>query len=384
MTARTGRQPATSGTALSDRPAEPTTAPAPRGRRGLAVTALVVALAAGGTLIARGPAGGDAPRQPPGRLSAAAAWPGTRIATVDPAMPDGPLFTPALFLDATTVIGTAPTPSGAQVRLVLRTGDAAPRELRRVSLDGNPQFEAFAAAGDEIVWAESGDGRPARIWAANRAGGAARMLTADTGEAVFNGTQYDLVVADGRVHWAAAGGKGDQATEIRSVALAGGPVAVRTEPGQWSQTAWPWLTDDTENRLRNTATGRDTEIATAGPDQVTCSPVWCRVMVLGGDGLARIDLMHPDGSARRRIAGGGAQAAITDVAVLDRFEILAEPGPDTDLTGTAALLVYDVATGNTVVVAQAADGAFSRGGMLWWSTGDDDTITWHTLDLRKA
>jgi len=354
------------------------------GRRGVAVAALVVALAAGGTLIARGPGGGGGPQRPPGRLSAAAAWPRAPIVTVDPAMPDGPLFTPALFLDTTTAIGTAPTPSGAQVRLVLRSGDAAPRELRRVPLDDNPQFEAFAVAGDDIVWAESGDGHPVRIWQARRTGGAARLLTSDTGEAVFNGTQYDLVVADGRVHWAAAGRAGGKTTEIRSVALAGGPVAVRTEPGQWSQTAWPWLADDTENRLRNTATGRDAEIATAGPNQVTCSPVWCRVMVLSGDGLARIDLMHPDGSARRRIAGGGAQAAVNDVAVLDRFEILAEPGPDTDLTGTAALLVYDIATGNTVVVAAAADGAFSRGGMLWWSTGDDDTIAWHALDLRTA
>jgi len=90
------------------------------GRRGVAVAALVVALAAGGTLIARGPGGGGGPQRPPGRLSAAAAWPRAPIVTVDPAMPDGPLFTPALFLDTTTAIGTAPTPSGAQVRLVLR------------------------------------------------------------------------------------------------------------------------------------------------------------------------------------------------------------------------------------------------------------------------
>jgi hypothetical protein len=102
------------------------------------------------------------------------------------------------------------------------------------------------------------------------------------------------------------------------------------------------------------------------------------------DALARIDLMRPDGSARRRIAGGQAQAAVNDVAVLDRFEVLAEPGPDADVTGTAALLVYDVATGRTVEVAPAVDGAFTSGGMLWWSTGDVDTIRWHTLDLRTV
>ncbi len=373
-------------TLTSDRPAGPAARPVPRSRRGrTALLALTVAVAAGGTLIARGP-GGDtpAPQQPPGRLSAAEAWPAAVTAEISPSMPDGPLFTPALFLDATTAIGTAPTPDGAQLRLVLRAASGPPRELRREPLDGNPQFDAFAAAGDDIVWAESGDRRPGtRIWTAARSGGPARLLTADTGNAVFSGNQYDLVLAGGRVHWAAAGGTGT--TEIRSVGLSGGgPVAVRSEPGQWSQTAWPWLIDETENRLRNTATLRDVPIATTGTEQPTCSPIWCRVMVLNGDGLARVDLMHPDGSARRRIAGGNAQAAVNDVAVLDRFEILAEPGPDADLTGTAALIVYDVATERVVVVAPAVDGAFTRGGMLWWSTGDQETTTWHTIDLRTA
>jgi hypothetical protein len=270
--------------------------PHPTGRRGpAAVLALAVALVAGGILIARGPGDTGPPvaAPAPGRLDAATAWPSARTADIDPAMPDGPLFTPALFLDATTAIGTAPTPDGTQARLLIRAGDDPPRELRRESLEGNPQFDAFAAAGDDIVWAESGDRRPGtRIWAAARSGGAARQLTADTGNAVFAGNEFDLVIADGRVHWAAAPRAGT--TEIRSVALTGGPVTVRAEPGEWSQTAWPWLTDETEHRLRNTATGRT---------------------------------------------------------------VLADP---------------------------AADGAFTKGGMLWWSTGDQDTIVWHTLDLRTA
>ncbi|MET0415088.1 MAG: hypothetical protein ABW022_03595 [Actinoplanes sp.] len=351
-----------------------------------AFIALAVALAAGGTLIALGPgsgSGADPPPAPPGRVTAATAWPSAQKADIDPAMPDGPLFTPALFLDATTAIGTAPTPDGAQTRLLLRTASGPARELRRASLDGNPQFDAFTASGDDIVWAESGDQRPGvRLWAATRSGGPARLLTADTGNAVFSGNQYDLVLADGRAHWAAA--PRDGVTEIRSVPLTGGRVTVRAEPGEWSQTAWPWLADETENRLRNTLTKRDVPIATTGPEQVTCSPAWCRVMVLNGEGLARIDLMRPDGSDRRRVAGGNAQAAVNDVAALDRFEILAEPGPDSDLTGAAALLVHDIATSRTVLVDPAADGAFTAGGMLWWSTGDQDSITWHTIDLRTA
>jgi hypothetical protein len=154
------------------------------------------------------------------------------------------------------------------------------------------------------------------------------------------------------------------------------------EHGEWSQTAWPWLTDEI-GRLLDTSTGRLVEVAIAGRETATCAPAWCRVMVLGQTGLDRIDLMHPDGSARRRIAGGGAQAAVTDPVVLDRFVALAEPGPYADLTGTAPLLVYDAATGRTVDVAPAAHGPATRNGVLWWSTGDETTI-WHTLDLRTV
>ncbi|MGK5681695.1 hypothetical protein [Actinoplanes sp. URMC 104] len=352
------------------------------------VAALVVALAAGGVLIGAAPGGREKPA-PPARTDARTAWPDARRADLPAGLPDGPLFTPSMFLDATTAVGTAPTPSGAQSRLLLRSGDRL-RELRRVSLEDNPQFEAFTVAGDQIFWAEStAASTSVRLWTANRSGGAARPLTADTGNAVFYGNQYDLVVAEGKVHWTAAPGDATKETEIRSVPVGGGQVTVRVEPGQWAMSAWPWLVDDGstsgEPRLRNLATARDTPIVSSGVEQLTCQPVWCRAMVMGDQALAGIELVRPDGSDRRRIAGGAAQAAITDVAVLDRFEILAEPGPDTDVTGAAALVVHDIATGRTVDVARDADGAFSRGGMLWWSTAtDDEQITWHTLDLRTV
>ncbi|MDT5030635.1 MAG: hypothetical protein QOC94_806 [Actinoplanes sp.] len=71
-----------------------------------------------------------------------------------------------------------------------------------------------------------------------------------------------------------------------------------------------------------------------------------------------------------------------DVALLDRFEVLSETGPDSDLTGTAGLIVYDLLAGRTVDVSAAAVMAFARGGVLWWSTGDQETLMWHTLNLR--
>jgi hypothetical protein len=352
-----------------------------------ALAGLTVAVVAGGALLAYGPER-EKPA-PPARVAVDAAWPGAQRADLPGNLTDGPIFQPGIFLDARTGVGTAPSPDGTAERLVLRAADGGVRELRRRPLSSNPEFGAFAASGDDLVWTESATGVRTEIWAAKTTGGPARRLTSDTGNAVFFGSQWDLVLAGGRVHWAAAPPKGDKVTEIRSVALTGGAVTVREEPGTWALTAWPWLTDGGGDqagttRLRNLATNRETPVETTGAELITCAAVWCRVLVMKGDGLARIDLMHPDGSARRRIAGSAAGAAITDVAVLDRFEVLSETGPDSELTGRAGLLVYDIAKDRTVQLSAAADGAFSRGGVLWWATGDQDSLVWHTVDLRTV
>ncbi|MEU8614542.1 hypothetical protein AB0C29_41805, partial [Actinoplanes sp. NPDC048791] len=319
----------------------------------------------------------------------AAAWPQAQRADLPGNLRDGPIYHPGLFLDARTSVGTAPSPDGTAERLLVRNADETVRELRRRPLSGNPEFGAFTITGDDLVWTESADGSPLEIWTTKVAGGPARRLTTDTGNAVFFGSQWDLVPADGRVHWAAAAPEGEQVTEIRSVPLTGGKVTVREEPGTWALTTWPWLTNGGGDQsgttvLRNLAANKDTPVRTTGPELITCSATWCRVLVMNGDGLARIDLMHPDGSARRRVAGSAAGAAVPDVAVLDRFELLSETGPDSDLTGTAGLLIYDLKTDRTVDISPAVDGVFTRNGVLWWATGDQDNLVWHTLDLRTV
>jgi hypothetical protein len=301
---------------------------------------------------------------------------------------DGPLFAPGYFLDVRTAVGTAPSPDGSSVRLLVRTGSSV-REIRRLPDARTPYFANFTAAGDDLVWTESTDAAHLQVWAVNlRDGSPARRLATDTGNAVFYDSQYDLVIADGRVHWTAATLKGAETTEIRSVSLAGGAVEVRREPGSWALTSWPWLTNGLDqpstSRLRNMATNRDVKVDNAGTELSTCSSTWCRVMVMNSSGLARIDLMHPDGTARRQIAGSAALAAITDVAVLDRFAVLNEAGPASDLTGAATLLVYDIATKRTVDISADVTATFSRGGVLWWSTGDQDAPVWHSLDLRTV
>jgi len=357
--------------------------------RRLGALGLIVALAAAAGLLFLAHHGGDEP-DPPARAALTTVWPDAQRADLPGNLPDGPIYHPGLFLDARTSIGTAPAPDGTAVRLVVRAADGALRELRRLPLAGNPAFDNFTSAGGEVAWTESAGGRTSGVWAASLTTGApARLLTSDTGNPVFYGSQYDLVIAEDRVHWVAAGPGDAQVTEIRSVPLAGGEVTVAEEPGTWSLSAWPWLTDGAGDqtgttRLRNPVTKRDVEVSTTGAELTTCGPVWCRVMVLTSDTLARIDVMHPDGTARRRIAGGDTRAALPDVALLDRFEILSEPQPDSDLTGTEALLVHDITTGRTVDVDPAVNGTFSRGGVLWWSTGDQDHIVWHTLDLRTV
>ncbi|MEV0898452.1 hypothetical protein [Actinoplanes sp. NPDC049802] len=341
---------------------------------------LGAALLAAGTLLA-----GALPENPPanpdavGRPTVAQAWPGAARADLP-----GLTVEPLLFLDATTVVGTRT--AGGSVHLVVVKGDIE-RELRRLPAADEPRFEGLTVAGDEMVWTEAAGDRPVEVWAVRKEGGAPRRLTADTGNTLFYGNQFDLVVADGRVHWAA--GEGDQTTEIRSVALSGGKVTVREEKGQWALSAWPWLTDDTGSqsgtvRMRNMTTGREVRAPVSGAEWTMCSPVWCRVMVMNGDGLARMDVMRPDGADRRRVAGPEAQAAVSDVAVLDRFEILSEPGPESDVTGVAGLVVHDLATGRTVTLAAAADLAATKDGMLWWSTGQQEAAVWHTLDLRTV
>lgn len=363
----------------------------PRRPAVIRVAALVTALVAGGVLIAVAPARHQ--RDPAGRVAAATAWPRAQRADIPGHLPDGPGYLPGIFLDARTSVGTAATPDGRFTRLVLRRGDGTLRELRRLPVVDSPDFYNLTASGDELAWTESTDGQGLRIWAANLRGESpARLVTAQTGDAVFYGSQYDLVIRDNRVYWL-AGAPADPgagpATQVRSAPLTGGAVEVRRHPGTWSLSAWPWLvtaTDDLTGAtvLRNLETNRTVEVETGGNELTTCSPAWCRIMVMSGDGLERIDEMRPDGTARRRIAGGSARAALTDVAILDRFEILAEPEPTSELAGTERLVVHDLADRRTVDVSGNVTGTASRGGVLWWSTGDQDTTVWHTIDLRTA
>jgi hypothetical protein len=351
-----------------------------------------MALAAAVALIALPSAARKPAGTPPGPVPLDRIWPDAQVADLPGALPDGPAYSPAYPLDSRNSLGTSPSPDGSQLRLVQRSADGAVRELRRLPLADNPQYGGFALAGDEFAWAEStvaenGKGRT-ELWSVNlRSGQPARRLTADTGDVIFFNSQYDLLVNDGRLHWVAVAPGRQAATELRSVPLAGGPETVRTEPGAWAMSAWPWLVSAGTGtngpvQLRDLAARKLIDVDANATELVTCSPAWCRVLVLATDGPSRIDLMRPDGTDRQPVAGGFASAALIDVAVLDRFEVLSLAGTQRATTDSQQILLYDLHTKRTIVVATSAGMVLCRGGVLWWSTGDNETIAWHTLDLR--
>jgi hypothetical protein len=345
---------------------------------------LVTALAMSGVLLVT-PAVGRKPK-PAGPVPAAAAWPNAKRGVILADLPDGTAYQPGIFLDARTSIGTALSRDGRFQRLVVFGPGPAVRQLRRLPAAGNPSFPAFAVAGGTLVWAESGNDGHSRLWAMDLRRGPARLLTADTGGAGFYHSQYDLVIAGGRVHWVASGDGG--VTEVRSVALTGGAVDSRTESGMWQLSAWPWLVNGVTDSvgatvLRNLDTGRDVAVAHSGGRATTnCSPVWCRVASIDHHGLNRIDVMHPDGSARRRVAGDAAATIIDDVAPLDRFDVISQVDPNAELSGNVQLLVLDLATHSTIEVSPEAAKVSYGNGVLFWATGNQQSFIWHSLDLR--
>jgi hypothetical protein len=340
---------------------------------------LATALAAGGVLLFTRP---PQPPAPPAQ-AVALVWPAAKRAALAADLPDGTSYTPETFVDARTSLGTAPTKDGKFLRLLVQS-DGKEKELRRLAIRDNPSVAAVATQGTTVVWAEN-DARVMRLWAADLSGQNARQLTADTGPARFYQSQYDLVIAEGRVHWAADAPDGG--TEIRSVALTGGQVTKNPEKGTWQLSAWPWLVDGVaaasgSTTLHNLTTGADVTIAAPAKAVTNCSPSWCRVVSFDKKGFPRIELMHPDGSQRRTVATGEVETQIADIAVLDRFEVYAKVDANANLTGNAQILLYEIATRRTVEISPDASGVDYRSGVLWWSTGSQDDFVRHSLDLR--
>jgi hypothetical protein len=345
---------------------------------------LGAALVASGALLFLPPAVKRPPAPP---VTAAQAWPRAQRGSVPADLPDGTPYEPGLFIDAKDSIGTAPSKDGKTLRFLLRRANGSLRQLRSLPISRDPSFESPTVAGDLVVWGEGTTGHE-ELWTANlKDGRPPRQLTADTGDARFYESQFDLVIAEGRVHWVAA--RSDDVTEVRSVAVGGGPVDVRVEQGMWSLSVWPWMVNGVvaaagTTMMRDVVTGRTITIPSTSKSVTGCSPLWCRVVSLADDGYTKIEMMHPDGSNRRQIADGAAATVIADVGVLDRFEVLSNTTSTSELTGNVQLLVYEIGTRSTIEISPDAGNVSYRNGVLWWSTGSQESFLRHALDLRTV
>ncbi|MEV6347531.1 hypothetical protein [Actinoplanes sp. NPDC051851] len=345
------------------------------------LTVLGVALVAGAGLLFGKPAQSESTQPTP----LAVAWPEAERGSLPAKLTDGSEYTPGLFLDAKTSAGTART--DGTLRLVIRRSGGDVRVLRTVPEAGHAPFAALTSSGDTLVWVESVKGK-AQLWTASLTDEApARMVTADVGDVRFYDSTDDLVIDGGSVHWVAAGS--GQSTEFRSIKLTGGKVSSTTAKGDWRMTTWPWAVDGQiaasgTTSLRNLTTGQDIAVPTGKRTVTACSSAWCQLVSINQDGYAKMELSQPDGSARRKVAEGDVTTGITDVAVLDRFEIIAQVGTQAELSGNAELLIYDLSDRKTVLVSQDAGNITYRGGVLWWSTGDQSSYIRNSLDLRTV
>jgi len=332
-------------------------------------------------------AGSGAPALP----GVADVWPSARPFGIPATLTDGSAYSALVVVDANTTIGQATSPDGLRSTLVVVPATGAVRPLQSHLVNDGGSFDGITVTPDRLYWMHTvsdADGHAtASLWTADRSGGVPRQLTADVGQPLFYGSAYDVQLVDGRLYWTAARpGRPDQ-TELRSVAAGGGPVTVRVLDGPWAMTAWPWL-DTAANaigapmRLFDLTSGATVEARVPASRQVSCGRAWCRIIPAGGTGDGETDLVRPDGSDLRRIGGATATPIASDVALRDRFEVLLSTVASNATTTVSRLTVYDIAHRREVLLSPAATSAAARGDFVWWSTGDQETLAWHGLDLR--
>jgi hypothetical protein len=351
---------------------------------GLAVIALLLGLPA-----PKRPAPAAAPAGPP---SVASVWPGTRSFPIPATFPDGSAYTPAVILDSTSSVGVIASADGQHVDLALVPATGAPRVLQSRSTADGGSFDGITFTADHVYWmytmSDATGHATVSLWSASRTGDAAGVqLSADVGAPVFYGSQYDVQVIGGQLHWAAARAGEPNETELRAIPVGGGPVGVRVVSGAWALSAWPWLVtapsaSDQSPRLHNVDTGADVPVKAPANKQVTCSPAWCRMIPDNAAQSTETDLIRPDGSDLRVIADATAAAIASDVALRDRFELVMTMVNATGRVAVSNLTLYDIAANRTVEVDAGATNAGARGDFIWWSTGDNETLAWHGLDLR--
>jgi hypothetical protein len=356
---------------------------------------LVVALAAVATALALpspAPSAPTAQPGPAGPVRLADVWPGATPSPLPAGLPDDFSYQPLDILDGGGSVGVATSADLFTVRLVTRTTSGTLRTIQAWSGPRAPTVAATAISGNRVYWLEIGDGpdgfRQTTVWWAGLTAGAPVLLAQSKGDVLYYDTGYDLQIADGHVYWAALSPTNRQRSEIRSVPVDGGPETVRTLDHLYALSAWPWVSTSGASlpgdiELLNLSTGEQRTVSAASNEILACTPIWCRVTTLVNQGQTlRFEVEHPDGQGRRKIGDTGLTPLNTDVALLDRFEVVSSSaGGDGSLQ---RLWLHDLKDDRVVLLDDSSTATIgSRGPYLWWSTGDNETLSWHTLDLRR-
>jgi hypothetical protein len=326
-----------------------------------------------------------------GPATLASVWPAAHPFTIPSEYPDGSKYRPRLIVDATASIGERARADGVHTDLVVAPASGPPRVLQtQVAGDGG-SYEGITVADGRIVWmhplSDSTGHAHYTLWTAALSGGPATELTADTGEPVFYNSGYDIQMVAGRIYWAANRPGHDGQTELRSVAVTGGRVNAQLLDGSWELSAWPWLvTTPTSSgaraQLRNMNTDEVVTVPNRSDQMAMCSPNWCRLTPNNSADTTPTTLIHPEGSQPHIVADTKALPVNSDVALLDRFELLSTLITGNTLVTVFKLALYDLGTGQSVLITPAATDATGSGAYVWWSTGDNETLTWQGLDLR--
>jgi hypothetical protein len=354
---------------------------------------LGVAVAGCTAILAAGPVESSAPAADPGTL--AGAWPYARAFYIPGAVPSGEAYQPLAIISDGVSIGTTKSGGGTAISLVQVNSTHNPATVRILQPNVNASrvsYDAFAVTGTDTYVMRNTTGAGGigseSLWRIHRVGGRLALMTADAGAALFQGSVDDLQVAGAMLRWVASAPEDPSRTQLRSIPLDGGAQQVRTLPDTYVLTTYPMLyrgelTDPPHPLLTNSLTGNVTAVESAEESGTSCDPVWCVMQTSDDTGANTVQLCHPDGTALQRLGDGNTSLLTADPALLDRFVALTEQSPAmaTMPSPTEQLWLYDIRSRHSVEVTGAASAAFGVGGWLWWSTGDNETLTWHALDL---
>ena len=335
----------------------------------------------------------SAPRGSTGPTRLLDVWPSARPLTIDASLPGGLTFEPRLVLDTATTVGLTTTAGRSVTRLVVRGADGGLRVLQALPDSGQFTIAAVVVSGDSVFWLESGvdiQGRvTTTVWRAGLHSGTPQRLSTARSDPVSFDSQYDLELVDGRLYWAAYADRGHG--EIRSIPVDGGSVQVRSLDRVYGLTVWPWVTSSVGGGVAGNVdmfslvTGEHRTVPGRTNQYLNCTPTWCRVTTIAAQNTSlSVTWEHPDGTNVVALANHTLSPVNTNVALLNRFEVVESAAEAAAASPGHRILLHDLATGRDVFLGDSATGFIgSRDGFLWWSTGDNETTVWHVLDLHQ-